>query len=321
VENRLVPVAIEAILKARNPGYGPVVLYGPSGTGKSHLALGLVGVYRTRWRQRSAVYVPAVDFGRELADAIETQATDEFQERYRRASLLAIDDVDRLAGKEASQRELTYTLDAVLEAGGQVVLTSSVAPGQLTGFLPSLHSRMMGGLTVPLAVPGAETRLAILKRLAEERRIELGELEAKTLAVGLEWPVPRLAGALTTLHAAAPAGSAITLDGIREYVRSQHNTAKPSLRDIATMVARHFSLRLADLRSPSRRRAVVIARDVAMYLARALTGKSLKQIGSYFNDRDHTTVSHGCAKTESLLGSDAGIREAVEHLRAKLEPA
>ena len=194
-ENRLVPVAIEAILKARNPGYGPVVLYGPSGTGKSHLAMGLVGVYRTRWRQRPAVYVPAVDFGRELADAIETQSMDEFQERYRRASLLAIDDVDRLAGREASQRELTYTLDAVLEAPAAKWCLPARWP-RATDRLPSEPAaRMMGGLTVPLAVPGAETRLAILKRLAEERRIELGEREAKTLAVGLEWPVPRLAGA------------------------------------------------------------------------------------------------------------------------------
>jgi chromosomal replication initiator protein len=106
-------VAVEAILEARDHGPGPVLFVGPCGSGKTHLATGLVAAYRARFRRRPAVYVPAVDFSREMADAIDTQAMDDFRQRYRQASLLAIDDVDRLAGKEAAQRELASTLDAV----------------------------------------------------------------------------------------------------------------------------------------------------------------------------------------------------------------
>jgi chromosomal replication initiator protein len=321
LENRLVAGGVEAILERRSQGSGPVVFFGPCGSGKTHLALGCVSAYRARYRQRSTAYATAVDFARELADAIDTHAVDDFRRRYRRPSLLAIDDVDRLAGKAASERELASTLDAVLEAGGQMLLTSSVAPGELTGFLPQLQSRLISGLTIPLALPGPLARVAIVRRLAELRGLELGKREAETLALGLRWSVPRLSGALATLEAARQAGEAIGLRLIREYLAEQESAAKPSLRDIAAAVSRHFSLRLADLRSPSRRRAVVVARDVAMYLARAISGTSLKQIGFYFSGRDHTTVSHGCWKTKLLLGSDEAIRDAVARLRAQLEPA
>jgi chromosomal replication initiator protein len=232
-----------------------------------------------------------------------------------------MDDVDRLAGKEAAQRELASTLDTILEAGGQVLLTSSVAPGQLAGFLPQLQSRLIGGLTVPLALPGPLARMAIVRRLAELHGIDLGQREAETLALGLASSVPRLLGALATLQAACESGDPITLQRVRAYLKELRTAATPSLRDISVAVARHFSLRLADLRSPSRRRAVVVARDVAMYLARTLSGTSLKQIGSYFSGRDHTTVSHGCWKTNSLLRTDGAIRDAVARLRARLEPA
>ena len=320
-ENRLVPVAIDAILEPRDPGPGPIVFYGPCGSGKTHLAAGLVAAYRARFRRRPAVYIPAVDFGRELADAIDTQTTDDFRHRYRRASLLAIDDVDRLAGKEAAQRELASTLDAAAEAGGHVILTSLAPPGQLAGFLPQLQTRLTGGLTVPLALPGRETRLAIIRRLAEQRGLGLGEREAEALAMGLRASVRRLGGALATLQATCPPGGGVTLEAVEEYLAEQRPPAQPSLRDIAATVARHFSVRLADLRSPSRRQAVVAARDVAMYLARTITGKSLKQIGSFFSGRDHTTVSHGCCKAERLMRTDGVMRQAVERLRAQLEPA
>jgi chromosomal replication initiator protein len=297
-----------------------VLFFGPSGTGKTHLAAGLVSAYRARFRRRPAVYIPAVDFSRELADAIETQATDDFRQRYRQAWLLAIDDVERLAGKEAAQRELASTLDAVAEAGRQVVLTSSLAPAQLAGFLPQLQTRLIEGLTVPLALPGPETRLAIVKCLAERRGSRLGECEARAFAMGLKASVRRLAGALAALEAACPGNGEVTLEAVEEYLARERHAAQPSLRQIAASVARHFSVRLTDLRSPSRRQAVVAARDVAMYLARTLTGNSLKQIGSYFSGRDHTTVSHGCSKAERLLRTDGTIRQAVERLREQLEP-
>ena len=236
-ENRLVPGGIEAILERRSHGSGPVVFFGPCGSGKTHLALGSVSAYRTRYRQRSAAYATAVDFAREMADAIDTQTMDEFRQRYRRPSLLAIDDVDRLAGKEASERELASTLDSVLEARGQVLLTSSVAPGQLTGFLPQLQSRLMGGLTIPLALPGPETRVAIVRRLAEVRGIKLGAKEAETLALGLRSSVPRSVGGLGHAPGREP-------DGGRDYPGTHSRVSRRTTQRRQAVAPQHRHGRL-----------------------------------------------------------------------------
>lgn len=320
-ENRLAQVAIEIVLEGGNPDFNPIVLCGPPGVGKSHLALGLVSALRLRQRQRHTLYVTAIDFARELNDAIDTQSVEDFRQRYRQASLLAVDDVDLLADKPAAQRELVSTFDALTMTGGRLVATCSKPPEQLVELLPTLLSRLVSGLSVPLAVPGGEARLAYLMRLAETREIELGESEAELLAAELELPLPGLSGALAQLELAAQAdGGRITEQTIRKYLAERENPRSPTLSEIANATARHFSLKVADLRSPSRRRTVVTARDVAMYLARTLSGKSLKQIGKYFAGRDHTTVSHGCLKAERLLQTDPAIREAVQQLRERLMP-
>jgi len=300
--------------------WSPVVFCGPSGFGKSHLAVGLVTAWKARER-RAALYATAVDFARELGDAIDMQATDDFQARYRQVSLLALDDVDRLVSKEAAQEELICVLDALADVGGRVVLTASRPPGGINRLLPRLASRMVAGLVVPLALPGPEARREILLRHWRSRSPALKPVVLEALVRDVCGPVPQLEGTIARLELMARThGSGITLDLVERYFASRTAARAPSLRDIAAATARHFSVKMADLRSPSRRRAVVIARGVAMYLARTLTRKSLKQIGKYFADRDHTTVSHGCLKTEELLRSDPALRAAVDRLRHRLQP-
>jgi chromosomal replication initiator protein len=318
----LARVALETVVEGGSEHFNPIVFHGPPGMGKTHLAMGLAAAWKSRSRQSQAVYVPAIDFARELADAIEEQAVGDFRTRYRQASLLAIDDVDLLCTKEGAQRELVYTIDALLESGGRVVLTSSTPPEDLTGLVPNLLGRLLSGLSVGLALPGVETRFAILSRLARSRQVAVGEAVLRLLADKLSAPVPALLGALHELELAARVdGGAITLERARQYLAQRTSSSRPTLGEIAVATARHLSLRLADLRGPSRRRAVVAARGVAMYLARTLTASSLKQIGTYFHGRDHTTVSHGCRKTERLLESDPAIRDAVRLLGEQLRPA
>ena len=321
-ENQLARVAVEAILEGGSDHLNPIVFHGPPGIGKTHLAMGLAAAWKSRNRQSQALYVPAIDFARELTDAIEEQAVDDFRARYRHPSLLALDDVERLSPKEAAQRELLYTIDALLESGGRVVLTSSTPPEYLAGLLPGLSGRLLSGLSVGLALPGFETRIAILTQLAQSRPIAVGEAVLRLLAEKLSAPVPALVAALHNLELAARLeGSAITLERARRYLAERSSLEQPTLREIAAATARHFSLKLADLRSPSRRRTVVAARGVAMYLARTLTVQSLTQIGVYFHGRDHSTVSHGCRKTRRLLDSDPAIRDAARLLCARLRPA
>ncbi|MBU4398624.1 MAG: ATP-binding protein, partial [Planctomycetes bacterium] len=165
-ENRLVEVAVRSVVEERVNGYNPLVFYGPSGTGKSHLADGIAAAWRDRHRSRRVVRTTAVDFARELAEAIETQAVDEFREKHRRADLLIVEDLGRLVTRRSeklnTQEELVHTLDALLAEGRWAVVTASAAPTELPGLLPALQSRLCGGLAVPLSPPGPEARLALL---------------------------------------------------------------------------------------------------------------------------------------------------------------
>jgi len=318
-ENRLVEVAVRSVFEHPLATYNPLVLYGPSGTGKTHLARGLETAWRARYHRRRRVqYTTATDFARELADAIETQAMDDLRAKYRTAALLVFEDVGRLAGKPAAQVEFIHTFDALLVAGSRIVATACAAPAELPGIVPGLHSRLAGGLSVPLASPGPEARLAILRRLAALRGIDLSRAAADVLANGLNATVPELLGALVQLEVAARLHDGRSdVELVQSFLARRNGSRQPPLKQIAALAAKYFSVRLADLRGPSRRRLVVTARDVAMYLARRLTGESLKQIGEFFGGRDHSTVMHGCRKMEGLLKTDASVRQAMQWLQQK----
>jgi chromosomal replication initiator protein len=319
-ENQMTHVALEAILGGGDHLFNPVVFHGPSGVGKSHLATGLVAAWKKRFRQRPAIYLPALDFARELADAFDAHAVDDFRERHGRAWLLVLDDLQLLAPRQAAQREVASLLDASLECGKRVVLTCSTAPEHLEGFLPSLLGRLVSGLCIQMVLPGVDTRRLLLDQFARQHEIPLDASVACLLARGLGTPAPGLCRALMELHVAANmVGEGITPQRAREYLAARAAPRRATLSQIARLTARHFSLKVADLRSASRRRAVVRARDVAMYLARTLTRSSLKEIGTYFDGRDHSTVSYGCWKTEKLLEADPAIHDAVRTLRRCLE--
>ena len=322
-ENHLVEIAVRSVVEEPTGGYNPLVFYGPSGTGKSHLAHGLAAAWKARDRRQRVVCTTAVDFARELADAIETQAVDEFRTKHRGAAFLVIEDLGMLAtrkaGKLNAQEELIHTLDTLVAENRWVVVTASVPPAALPGIVPALQSRLTAGLLIPLSPPGIEARLAILEQLAAIREIPLPEAVARVLAEGLVATAPELAGSLFQL--AAPAKfqhDPFDVETARRYVAKRSGRHRPSLHEIALATARHFSLRLTDLRSPVRRRALVVARGVAVYLARQLTEDSLERIGGYFGGRDHSTVMHSCRKTEELIGADPAVREAVEQVKNTL---
>lgn len=322
-ENRLVEVAVRALLdNGADDGmkYNPLMLYGAPGTGKSHVALGLAAAFRARCR-RSVIDTTGIDFARELTDAIETQTTEEFRRRYREAWLLVIEDVTRLADSAVAQLELLHTLDAVLAAGHRVIATAPLPPGQWPRILPSLQSRFGAGLTVPLAPPGPEARLAILHQVANEREIPVADAAIGVLARGLDVTARELSGALGELHMRAKIDrTAIDAEAARAYLASRREKRRRvDLADIARATARSFSLNMSQLRSRSRRREVVTARGVAMYLARQLTDTSLAQIGVFFGGRDHTTVLHGCRKTEALLRTELEIQQAVQRVQLGLQ--
>jgi chromosomal replication initiator protein len=319
-ENRLVEPSVRAVLERRAAPFNPLVLYGPSGTGKSHLARGLAAAWKSRFPGQRVAYAMAADFARELADAIEAQAIDDFRHRYREAALAVFEDLADLVGKDAAQEELLHTLDALLYGGAQVVVTARTTPGGITGLLPGLQSRLTGGLTVPISPPGPAARLAIVQCLAQLREIDLAEPVAQLLADGFSGTVPELLGALLQLEVPARHDrQTIDARAVRQYLAERSASKHHQVREIAIATARHFSLKLADLRGSSRRRPVVAARDVAMYLTRRITRASLYQIGQFFGGRDHTTVLHSCHKAEELVKDDPAVRQALHELQQKFQ--
>jgi len=317
-ENRLVKVVVRSVLEERPNSYNPIVLYGPSGTGKSHLALGVAAEWKVRYRRRVEC-TSAVDFARELAEAIETQALEEFRVKFRQAGFLIFEDIGRLihrtSEKLSAQDEFVHTLDDLIDRGSWVVVTSMVAPYAMSGMLPALQSRLTAGLTLPLALPEPDTRLAIVNRLAELRKIDLPGPVARTLAEGFSGTVPELMGAITQLEVPARRdGHRIDVKAVQSLLARRGSECKVSIHAIALATARHFGLKLSELRSPSRLRAVVTARDVAVYLGRNIIKCSFDEIGRYFGGRDHTTVMHSWHKIENLFNTDRAMQHEVEKL-------
>jgi chromosomal replication initiator protein len=299
--------------------FSPLVLYGPSGTGKSHLVRGLAKQWLERRKQARVVCLTAAEFAGQYAEKIDNRTIDVWRKQLRQAELFVLEDLGQLAGKLSAQQELLHALDALEQRDAAVVVTSRWAPAEMSTLAAGLQSRLESGLCVPLSLPGAEARHAIVCELAAAQRLKLSDQAARALSDALPVTAPELAGALAQLELESRSEqTALDEALIRKYLASRQSRRQPSLQAIASQTARYYALRVTDLKSSSRRRAVVAARDTAMYLARQMTAKSLKQIGDYFGGRDHTTVLHGCRKTEHLLQSDPGARLAVLELRRGL---
>jgi chromosomal replication initiator protein len=318
-ENRLVEVAVRAVLDGSPDGYNPLYFFGPSGVGKSHLAQGLAAAWKMRHRRAAVQCTTVVDFARELAEAIESQGIEEFRAKYRRAALAVFEDVGELGQKRSeklsAQEELVHTLDALVARDSWVIVTCAKSPAEMKDVLPALQSRLMAGLTVPVAPPANETRLMILERVAQERQMQLPRSAALSLAEGFHGTVPELLGALVQLELPARSrGKTLDARTVRHFLQEKQREEEPEIPKIAAAAAKHFGLKLSELRSSSRKRAVVNARAVAIYLARLVTRASLDRIGLYFGGRDHTTMMHSCRKIEELLHEDPAYRREIEQL-------
>jgi chromosomal replication initiator protein len=318
-ENRLVIAAVRGMFDhtlGPVPAWSPLVLIGPAGVGKSHLARGLAAEYQ-RQHPEACVCQSAAEFGQDYAQAHRTRSVVAFRQRNRSAEMLVIEDVHRLARKPATQQELVRTLDALADRSSQAVVTSRRLPRDVPGLCPALVSRLEGGLQVTLSIPGPATRLAILQRAAQQREIAVAPATLKILADGLEASVLELLGALTSLAAEhGQRGTPVDASTMRQYLL---RSARPAaLRNIALRTSGYFKLKLADLKSPSRSRNLVLARDVAIYLSRQLTGKSFQCIGAYYGGRDHSTVMHSYRKADELAKTDPAVRLAVAELRQQL---
>jgi chromosomal replication initiator protein len=305
-ENRLVASAVNRLIQPIPGNATPklLALFGRSGTGKTHLAHGLVRHWNTNRGDGTAIYLTAGDFYRGLLDAIKRETTGEFHRSLRRYQLLAIDDLHQLPDDAYVSRELRFMLDVFEEIGGTVVVTSRRSANTLANLSADVRSRLAAGLSLQLAAPAGAARVHIIRRAAETLGRSVSEQTASQLAASVDGTANDLFGALFELCASAGRDEVITPRAVRQ----------PQLRDIIAVVARHFGVPQKQLKSGSRRQSIVTARAVAIYLARELTRYSYGQIGRSLGGRDHTTIMHNYHKIENERTQDPTIQEAIEVL-------
>jgi chromosomal replication initiator protein len=307
---------------ANSPGtvYNPLLLYGSTGLGKTHL-LHAAGRFISEANPDAEVmYLHSEKFVSEMIQALRRDSIDAFKRRYRSVDTLLIDDIQFFAGKDRSQEEFFHTFNALLESRQQIILTCDRFPKEVDGIEARLRSRFGWGLTVSIEPPDFETRVAILQKKAGERDLELTDDVTFLIAQRMRSNVRDLEGALNSLIANARfSGRSIDLEYTQEILRdvlAVHDRLI-TIENIQKTVADYYQLRVADLLSRRRSRSIARPRQMAMYLAKELTEHSLPEIGSAFGGRDHTTVLHACRKIQSLCESDGRLRE--EHARLTRE--
>jgi chromosomal replication initiator protein len=308
-----------ALQIALQPGqiYNPLLLYGGTGLGKTHL-LHAAGNLMLRSRPGAqVVYMRSEQFVSSMIRALRSNRMDEFKRQYRGVDALLIDDIQFFAGKDRTQEEFFHTFNALFEAKQQIVLTCDRYPKEVEGLEPRLKSRFGWGLNVAIEPPDFETRVSILLTKAQSVNAELPEDVALLIAKRMRSNVRELEGALNTLAARANlSGRPITMEFAQEALRDHLSVQERlvSINNIQKTVADYFGLRHADLMSQRRQRSVVRPRQMAMALAKELTEHSLPEIGDGFGGRDHTTVLHACRVVRKLIETDGRAREDWDKL-------
>jgi chromosomal replication initiator protein len=299
---------------AQRPGsaYNPLLLYGGTGLGKTHLLHAAGNLMRAQNPAAKVLYLHSERFVSEMIQSLRQGSIDAFKNHYRSAEALLIDDIQFFAGKDRTQEEFFHTFNALLESKQQIILSCDRYPKEVQGLEARLRSRFGWGLTVAIEPPDFETRAAILLNKAQERGVQLDEGVASLIAKRMRSNVRDLEGALNTLIANSrftgrPITEAFTREVLRDLLTVHDRLI--TIENIQKTVCEYYKLRVADLLSRRRTRTIARPRQMAMALSKELTEHSLPEIGEAFGGRDHTTVLHACRKIEELCDTDGRIRE------------
>ncbi len=310
--------------KPASAGFNPLFLYGGVGLGKTHLMHAIaweLTALRTRAAPVSVAYMSAEKFMYRFIGAIRSQSTLEFKDQLRSVDVLMIDDLQFLIGKDNTQEEFFHTFNALVEEGRQIVVSADKSPSDLSGLEDRLRTRLGCGMVADLHATTFELRLSILHTKAVSSAVTVPLKVLEFLAMKIATNVRELEGALNRLIAHANLfGRPITLESTQDVLGDllKAHDRQVSIDEIQRKVAEHFNIRVADMSSSRRSRAVARPRQVAMYLAKQLTTRSLPEIGRKFGNRDHTTVIHGVNKVTELMQSDRAFADDVELLRRAL---
>jgi chromosomal replication initiator protein len=303
--------------------YNPLFIYGDVGLGKTHLmhATGNF-IFNSSKNKKRVLYVTSEVFVNDLITSIQHNKMNSFREKYRSLDVLFVDDVHFIAGKEHSQEEFFHTFNALFESHKQIVLSSDKFPREIPRLVERLKSRFEWGLIADIQPPELETRIAILKRKAEESGINLPQDVAEFIASRVKSNIRELEGCLSRIIAVSSLkGKDISLqlaeDSFRDIFKAREKAV--STNDIQRAVAEYFNIRVADLRSKKRERNISLPRQVAMHLCKELTNLSLEDIGKSFGGKDHSTVIHAQKKIEKICKENNEISTAIKQIKKSLE--
>ncbi|MGE0256393.1 MAG: chromosomal replication initiator protein DnaA [Alphaproteobacteria bacterium] len=320
--NELAHAAARRVAEAPKVPFNPLFLYGGVGLGKTHLMHAIAWHILERDPGRTVLYLSAEKFMYQFIRALRYKTIMDFKEQFRSVDVLMIDDIQFIAGKDSTQEEFFHTFNALVDENRQVVVSADKSPSDLDGMEERLKSRLGCGLVADIHPTDYELRLGILQAKGEQSEVDIPPKVLEFLAHKITSNVRELEGALNRILAHATlVGRPVTLETTQDVLHDllRANDRRVTIEEIQKRVAEHFNIRLADMHSARRARAVARPRQVAMYLAKQLTSRSLPEIGRKFGGRDHTTVMHAVRKIEELRSTDASFSEDVELLRRMLE--
>ncbi|MFV2034204.1 MAG: chromosomal replication initiator protein DnaA [Halocynthiibacter sp.] len=325
--NELAHAAARRVAEGGPVSFNPLFLYGGVGLGKTHLMHAIAHELSGRRPDLNVVYLSAEQFMYRFVQALRDKKMMDFKELFRSVDILMVDDVQFIAGKDSTQEEFFHTFNALVDQNRQIIISADRAPGEIKHLEERIKSRLQCGLVVDLHPTDYELRLGILQLKVEAYQSQYKELDLSDgvlefLAQRISTNVRVLEGALTRLFAfASLVGREITLelaqDCLADILRASDR--KITIDEIQREVSEHYNIRLAELIGPKRVRNIARPRQIAMYLAKHLTSRSLPEIGRRFGGRDHTTIIHGVKRVEELKSVDDQIAEDLELLRRRLE--
>jgi chromosomal replication initiator protein len=312
-----------AMAVANNPAttYNPLFIYGGVGLGKTHLVNAIGNAIIKKNPEMRVCYYTSEKFMNELINSLRYAKMDEFRNKFRSMDVLLIDDVQFIAGKERTQEEFFHTFNALYESHKQIVVTSDKFPKEIPGLEERLRSRFEWGLIADIQPPDVETKQAILKMKAEQNGIELPEDVSQFLAASVSSNVRELEGFLIRIGAYASLTSTpVSLIMAREILKDilVEKNKEITVEEIQKVIASHFSIKVSDIKSPKRLKALVLPRQIAMYLSRQLTSCSYPEIGERFGGKDHSTIIHAIKKIERQMKTDFQLSSTINNIKNNL---
>jgi chromosomal replication initiator protein len=321
--NELAHAAARRVAEAKdNIPFNPLYIYGGVGLGKTHLMHSIGHSISQNSPEKKVLYLSAEKFMFRFISALRYKDTMNFKEQFRSVDVLMIDDVQFISGKESTQEEFFHTFNALVDQNHQIIISGDRSPTDLEGMEERMRSRLGWGLVADIHPTDYELRLGILQSKVEQAGISIDPRILEFLAHRITSNVRELEGALNRVLAYSDlVGRAVTLESTQEVLKDllRANDRRTTIEEIQKRVAEHFNIRMSDMHSARRARAVARPRQVAMYLAKQLTSRSLPEIGRKFGGRDHTTVMHAVRKIDELREGDTSLAEDIDLLRRMLE--